>query len=170
MPPRAFSQSQTVTRLVESIHAKFGRSSCQCCDADTGTDISVLISREMAPCHSTAQRLTEALYENGYLFSDHSYLASGIIHAKFDNEFNIWADTRVPVEPGQTLVVDFSCEFFIEPESMEWNRSHMHLEILFARMTCAISAFDSAVRESREDLAHMFSTAHPWDWQHRIRT
>jgi hypothetical protein len=167
MNSQALSQHPIVTRLMKHINHDLHCTQYQCIDSDDTSEVSLVLTRIMAPCHTDALHLTQFLTQNGYQFCDATYTKNGYIHAKFDTEFNIWADTREPVEPGQSLTVDFSGEFSIGEENCFVDNEDEFVKLLLSRIVQAINAFDSSLRESREDLVRIFGPAHPWDWAHR---
>ncbi len=167
MSSDAFSQHPLVNRFLSHVKCDLRGIHCQCSDTAEGSEVSLVFTREMAPCHTSVARLSEFLMQNGYIFCDPSYLAQGFIHAKFDNGFNIWADSRDLIEPGQSVVIDFSGELFLNKDAPFLGDESGYENALFERFLQAIAAFDSSLRESREDLVRLFSHAHPWDWSHR---
>ncbi len=163
----ALSQNPAIVRLMGHIAHDLHCTHYQCTDLGDHSDISIVLTRLMVPCHTDAAHLSRFLLQNGYQFCDASYLKEGFIHAKFDTEFDVWADTREPVEPGQTLTVDFSGEFIFDESNLLANNEDDFVRLLFGRMLQSITAFDCSLRESREDLVRIFGPAHPWDWAHR---
>ncbi len=167
MSTLGFSQNPLVTRMMRRIGEEFRCTYSHCEDSEQGTDIDLVLTREMAPCHTDAFHLAQILQQNGYIYCDQKYIEKGFIHAKFTHQFDIWADTREPVEPGQNLTVDFSGEFFVDTDTLTLMNEREAENLLFERMLQAIHAFDSSIRDSREDLVRIFGPAHPWDWAHR---
>jgi hypothetical protein len=133
--------------------------------------LDIVRTEILHPCCVSEEYLVENLLQNGFQYIDPEYLRQGYIRAKFDTEFDIWADSREPLEPHVPLTVDFSGDFVISDDLVDDADLTETMEAFLARLSDAVECFDAALRDRRDDLQHIFGPVaipqdFPWPAPH----
>jgi hypothetical protein len=115
-------------------------------DEEDYTCINIVCSELFTSIGVDTLELAAHLLNNGYKFVDQTYLDNGLIHAKYDNEFDIWADCRDSVEPFRPLTVDFSADFIFDEGTIWENDMDSLLREFNLKIQSAIKAFDLSLQ------------------------
>jgi hypothetical protein len=140
--------------------------------APTGAvSLDIVRTESLPPCAVSEEYLVENLLRNGFQYIDKEYLLQGYIRAKYDSEFDIWADSRDPIEPHTRLIIDFSGNFSLSEDIIDDSDLTETMEAFLARLEDAVECLEAALRDNREDLQRIFGPiplphSFPWTIPH----
>lgn len=164
------------TKLINLAHELAHNANCRALRtyAPSGAvSLDIVRTESLSPCTVSQDFLVENLLRNGFQYIDKEYLLQGYIRAKYDREFDIWADSRQPLEPNAPIIIDFSGNFSLSDDIVDDFDLTETMETFLSRLEDAIRCLDSALRDNREDLQRMFGPiplphSFPWISKHSV--
>ncbi len=146
MSGNPLSQNPRVTRFLHALSHTGRFHQIRQCDEEDFTSINLVCSESFTSIGVDTHELAAHLLTHGYQFVDPTYLENGLIHAKYDNEFDIWADCRDSVVPFRPLTVDFSADFIFDEGTLWEHDLDCLLREFNLKLLAAIKSFDLSLQ------------------------